>query len=333
LHSVAVVDIGAGTSEVSIAALEDAAIRIIATAGDGFLGGHDLARRVAAGLDERLRPQSGRRLLEQAGSMVAALGLLHAAEQALETLALAPRATVALDHGAGFGRDLFTTLRREQAEQWLEPDLQRIGALCRRALEASRVQPEQVDAVLLVGGGSAMPGVRRAVAEAFGRYPGDLLAHEPLALAAYGAALAGGEAAGSLWDVTPYPLGINCYYKEEELFSPILPANTPIPTPGIGQPGAWSERYWTRYPDQTSVRLDILQYRGPKRPATSGPQKVYPHECELLGSWSFDGLRPPPGGHAPFSVTFSVDADGILQLLAEEQGTGHRLAAHVERGL
>lgn len=329
---VAVVDVGGGATDVSIATLDGATVRVLATAGDGFLGGHDLAWRAAAGLAERLQPQTGRDLLaDEGGSRVAALGLFHAAEEALERLALLPSTPVALDHGAGFGRDLFTVVRREQAEAWLGPDLERIGALCRRALEAAGLRAAQVGAVLLVGGGSGLPGVRAAVAAAFERLPGDLERREPLALAAYGAALAGSAPDGLVWDVTPFPLGINCYYGEEELFSPIIAANTPIPTPGMGRPGAHSDAYQTRFPDQTTVRLDILQYRGPKRPATRGPNKVYPHECEKLGSWSFAGLRPPPGGYAPFTVTFAIDADGILHLLAEETATGHRLTAQVQR--
>jgi molecular chaperone DnaK (HSP70) len=76
-----------------------------------------------------------------------------------------------------------------------------------------------------------------------------------------------------------------------------------------------------------------LQYRGARVPATRGRDRVYPRECELLGSWEFAGLHPPPGRQAPFTVTFAIDADGILRLHAEETGTGHSLAASVDRGI
>ena len=79
------------------------------------------------------------------------------------------------------------------------------------------------------------------------------------------------------------------------------------------------------------MRLDILQYRGPKRATQQGGDSVRPSECELLGSWLFEGLRPPPGGEAVFSVIFSVDRDGILHLAAEEEGTGRRLEGSVRR--
>ncbi|NTU83469.1 MAG: Hsp70 family protein [Chloroflexales bacterium] len=328
---VAVVDVGGGTTDVSIAELGAGMVRILATAGDPFLGGHDLAWLAATNLAERLRPQAGRDLMVDQGSKVATLGLLHAAEAALEDLALLPAATVALDHGAGFGRDLYTVVRREQTEAWLAPGLERIAALCRRALELSGRPADAISEVLLIGGASGLPGVRLAVARALGRLPGDLRRPAPQALAAYGAALAGTVAGAALRDVTTYPLGINCYFGDSELLSPIIPAGTPIPTPPAGAPGARTEHYTTRHPDQTSVRLDVLQYRGPKTPATAGPGRVRPHECEVLGSWEFSGLRPPAGRHAPFTVTFQVDEDGILHLAAEEQGTGHRLEGAVRR--
>ena len=328
---VAVVDVGGGTTDVSIAELSDGTIRMLATAGDPFLGGHDLAWRTATNLAERLRPQAGHDLLADGGSKVAALGLLHAAEVVLEELTLLPMATVALDHGAGFGRDLYTVIRREQVEAWLAPDLKRIADLCQRALTLAGRQATALGEVLLVGGGGGLPGVRAAVARAFGRLPGDLRRPAPLALAAYGAVLAGTAAGAALRDVTTYPLGINCYIGNAELLSPIIPAGTPIPTPPLGQPGAHTEAYITRYPNQTSVQLDVLQYRGPKTPATTGAGRVRPQECTVLGSWEFSGLHPTPGDHAPFTVTFRVDADGILHLTAEEQGTGHRLEGAVRR--
>lgn len=328
-RTLAVVDVGGGTTDVSVAELAGPDLRILATAGDPFLGGHDLAWRVAGGVAGRVRPQAGRDILADAGSRVAALGLLHAVEGALEELALRPAAAVALDHGAGFGRDLFTVVRREQVEDWLAPDLARIAGVCAEALARAGRPPATVDEVLLTGGGSGVPGVRAAVARAFGRLPGDLRRPAPHALAALGAALTGGGAA--LRDVTPYPLGIGCYFGDVELLSAIVVAGTPIPTPPPGAPGALTQHYTTRFPDQTSVRLDVLQYRGPKRVAGGRGDRVLPAECECLGSWMFDGLRPPPGREAPFAVTFHVDEDGILHLAAEEDGTGHRLAGAVRR--
>jgi molecular chaperone DnaK (HSP70) len=333
-HStVAVVDVGGGTTDVSIAELHGGQVRILSTAGDGFLGGQDLAWRVAHGLAERFAPQVGFDLLAATGSRVAALGLFHAAEAALQQLSLLPGTPIAIDHGAGFARDLYTLLRREHVEQWLADDLARLAAVCQRALHLAGKHYSAVDTVLLVGGGSSLPGVPRTVATAFGRMPADLQRRDPLILTVLGAALIANGYGPAIQDVTPYPLGINCYYGEEELLSVIVPANTPIPTPPIGTPGALTERYTTRFPDQQSVRLDVLQYRGTKIPATYGANRVYPHECELLGSWQFEGLRPRRGECAPFTITFALNEDGILELMAEETRTGHTLRGQVRRGV
>jgi molecular chaperone DnaK len=328
---VAVVDLGGGTTDVSIAQITDGQIRILATTGDGTLGGYTMAWRVAQGLAERFKPQAGRDLLADSGSKVAALGLFHAAETALEALALLPNTPVAIDHGAGFGCDLYAQLSRRQVEEWLHDDLHRLRELCQRAMHLSGQQAEAIDTVLLVGGGSGLPGVVRTVAHAFARMPADLQRSEPLTLAVLGAALIGNGYGPAVHDVTPYPLGINCYFGDEELLSVIVPANTPIPTPAIGAPGAFSEPYTTRFPDQKSVRLDVLQYRGPKTPASFGLNRVYPRECEMLGSWQFEGLRPKKGQCAPFTVTFALNEDGILELLAEETTTGHQLRGNVRR--
>jgi molecular chaperone DnaK len=330
---VAVVDCGGGSTDVSIAERGADGVRILATAGDPLLGGDDCAWEVAHRLNQRFLRAAGVDVFAVDDSRIAAQGLRAAAEEALRTLSAAHEALLALDHGGGFGRDLITVVRRHEVDRWLSPLLARVAALCERAMAAAGLAARQVDAVLLIGDAIKLPGVRETVARAFGRPIAGLHTADAAVLAAFGAAIAAAEDAPTVWDVTPYPLGINCHYGSEELFSPIIPANTPIPTPPIGARGAFTESYRTLLPDQTRVTLDILQYRGPRIPATQGPERVYPRECELLGSWEFAGLHPPHGQQAPFTVTFAIDADGILHLHAEETGTGHALAASVDRGI
>jgi molecular chaperone DnaK (HSP70) len=330
---VAVVDFGGGSTDVSIAERGAAGVRILATVGDPLLGGDDCAWEVARQLNQRFVRSAGVDIFAVDDSHIAAQGLRAAAEDALQTLGVAHEAQLVLDHGGGFGRDLVTTVRRREVDRWLSPLLARVAALCDRALAAADLVARQVDAVLLIGDAVELPGIRETVARALGRPITDLHTSDAVVLAVYGATIAAAEDAPTVWDVTPYPLGINCYYNDEELFSPIIPANTLIPTPPIGARGAFTEDYRTLLPDQTRVTLDILQYRGPRVPATHGADRVYPRECELLGSWEFAGLHPPPGRQAPFTVTFAIDADGILRLHAEETGTGHSLAARVDRGI
>ncbi|HEX5689728.1 MAG TPA: Hsp70 family protein [Roseiflexaceae bacterium] len=330
---VAVVDCGGGTTDVSIARCDADSARVLATAGDALLGGDDLIWEVARQLNMRFQNIAGVDVFAVDESHLAAQGLRSAAAEALGTLRLAPEALLALDHGGGFGRDLMTLVRRSDVDAWLAPWFERIAGLCQRALASAKLRSKQIDAVLLIGDAAGLPGIHELVVRAFGRAPIALPAAQATEMPVLGAASAISSGPSSIWDVTPYPLGINCYYGEEELFSPIVAANTTIPSPPVGAQGAFVERYTTRYPDQTRVKLDVLQYRGPRIPATSGAGRVYPHECEVLGSWDFAGLQPRKGQHAAFSVTFTLDADGILHLHAEETATGHTLNASVDRGI
>lgn len=333
---VAVVYCGGGSTDVSIARREGEdrrTVRILATVGDILLGEEDFAWAVAEQLNARFLTRAGVDIFAADGSGVAAQGLKRAAGEALETLALAPESHLVLDHGGGFGRDLVTVVTRQEVAGWLTPLLVQLETLCKRALTASKVSKKKLDAVLLIGDAAALPAVRESVARAFGKSVAALHSDNAARLAVLGAALATSDHGATIWDVTPYPLGINCYYGNEELFSPIITANTPIPTPPLGTRGAFTESYYTRFPDQTSVRLDILQYRGPRVPATFGENRVYPHECETLGSWHFEDLSPKKGQCVPFTVTFAIDADGILHLQAVETRTQHQLTAHVQRGI
>ena len=330
---VAVVHCGGGSTDVSLARHVEGETRILATAGDMTLGGDDLTWAVARGLDERFQQTAGIDVFAVDVGRVAALGLRAAAEEALQTLCLAPETTLVLDHGGGFGRDLATVVRRQDLNAWLCPLMDRVGELCARALSAAGLRPRQVDAVLLTGDWAHLPTVQERVAQAFQRPVARLeTANAPL-LPVYGAALAFADVAASVWDVTPFALGINCYYGDVELFSPIIHANTSIPTPPVGANDAYVRHYQTRYPDQDNVTLDVLQYRGPRDPDPHSEVPVTPQDCEVLGSWQFDGLRPKRGCHAKFTVTFAVDVDGILHLYAKETATGHHLAAQVDRGI
>lgn len=330
---VAVVSCGGGTTEVSLAEHSQHGVRVRAVATDPLLGGEDLAWAVVDQLNARFLRSSGIDVFTVGDSRTAAQGLWVASKDLLEQLCSNATVPLVLDHGGGFGQDLATIVQRREVEEWLQPLAKQVAAVCRRALRSAGMQPRQVDTVVLIGDWAYLPSLQKAIARAFERDVAALHTSDAEALAAYGAALASAASAPSVWDVTPYPLGINCYYSNEELFSPIIRANTAIPTPPVGATGAHTESYCTRYPDQTTVQLDVLQYRGPNDGNPRGAGKVRPTECEKLGSWEFSGLRPKPGREAAFTVTFAVDDDGILQLFARETETGHTLMARIERGL
>ncbi len=324
----AVVSCGGGTTDVSIAERHPGGWRISATAGDPLLGGDDMAWHVATHLNDRIRSSTHYDIFAAGDSRAAAYGLRAATEEAMRRLVEHHEWILTLDHGAGFGRDIVASLGRTDLYTWLEPAMQQIGALCRRVCTTAGKLPE---AVVLIGDWAFLPNLPTVIAAAFNITRTRVLLHTPETAAVCGAAILATDSSAMVWDVTPFPLGINCYYGDEELLSPIIAANTPIPTPLPGEHGAYTDSFQTRYPDQTLVRLDVLQYRGPRDAQPRGAEKVRPDECEKLGSWEFSGLSPQPGRCADFTVTFSIDADGILQLFARETATGHTLNARVDR--
>lgn len=331
--TVAVVSCSGGLTEVSLAERTDAGVQVLAVASDPLLGGDDMVWTVAECLNAQIQRTTGVDVFAVDQSRLAAQGLRRVAEEALRGLRASPEVAHVLDHGGGFGRDLALVVRRAESDAYLKAAYRQIGALCRRAMERAARRPGQVAHVLLIGEWADLPGLDQAVAKAFQRPVEALVVRDAAVLAVYGAAMAGADGAPGIWDVTPYPLGINCYYGSTELFSPIVAANTPIPTPHAGAAGAFTQSYMTMLPDQTTVRLDILQYRGLKDAQPQGAGRVLPNECEQLGSWEFKGLHPRPGQQAGFTVTFAVDSDGILSLVARETDTGHTLTARVERGV
>jgi molecular chaperone DnaK (HSP70) len=217
---IAVADVGGGKTDISIARKAGDRVTVLATRGDPHLGGHDITRRVAELLDERFARQSGLpRLGESQGifrSRVGWLGLLHAAEEAIEQLTTAKVAWVVLDHGAGFGRDLITTLSRRTLNEWIAPLVARVKVLAGEAGCIARVTARTA-AVLPTGGAAQIrPCAARwrmhsAVARGVGPAPLALVASVRPCRAACSPARSPARCGTS-----PYPLGIRAYDDDHE---------------------------------------------------------------------------------------------------------------------
>ena len=286
----AVYDLGGGTFDVSILDLNDGIFQVLATAGDTHLGGDDFDRALAALVFPDLASRSDSD----------ARSILSAAESAKRALSAAGDGGASADlEGHGVSRTAF--------EQAIAPIVARTTAACRQALADAGLTAKDVDAVVLVGGSTRVPYVRKHVAELFGREPfSDLNPDEVVAI---GAAMQADILTGSsqlsddllLLDVIPLSLGLEVMGGIVEKF---IPRCSPIPISA-------SQTFTTHADGQTGIDLHILQ----------GDRELA-RDNRSLGRFTLKGLPRLPAGIARIKVDFLVDADGILRVSAKEEFTG-----------
>jgi len=291
---VAVFDLGGGTFDLSILELDRGVFQVIATHGDTRLGGDDIDRALTAFLIARLEiDQADPHILARITE--AAIAAKHALSDADETRIDLPFLTGPLTHSL--------TLRRSELEHIATPIIDRTRAHCLQALHDAKVEAASLNAIILVGGSTRMPLVRRRVAEWFGREP-DLTQHPDEAVA-LGATLQAGVLSGvvrnvTLLDVTPLSLGIETFGG---LMNVIIPRNTTIPCKA-------GEMFTNAVTGQTAMRITALQ-----------GEREMARDNWKLGEFAL-GFEAAPKGQARVGVQFAIDADGILSVLARETMTG-----------
>jgi molecular chaperone DnaK len=307
-QKIVVFDLGGGTFDVSVLELNDddgmKVFEVISTNGDTHLGGDDFDEALIHYVADEFKKSNG---VDLRKDVMALQRLQEACEKAKKELSSRPNTDLNLPFitaDASGPKHLQMNITRAKFEELVDPLVERCRRPVEQALKDAKLNPSDIDEVILVGGSTRMPKVQELVKKMFGKEPHKGV--NPDEVVAVGAAIQGSVLAGDrkdvlLLDVTPLTLGIE---TEHGILTALVERNTTIPTEK-------KQVFSTAADNQTAVTIQV--YQGERKMAADN---------RLLGKFDLSGLPPAPRGVPQIEVKFDIDQNGILNVTAKDLGTG-----------